>query len=152
MSAKILELRTMHVELQQGFQAVCQLAQTNVLVAQNSVRENEMHEVLRFMNVVTEILDGMPNTGSRVISVLRACEGMLAYNMAQHNRHGLIIYSTKPASCRHLYCTCSKKLPDFGQANFQKHERFLSPPWSFDSCFAYICESISGQSWSLWYC
>ena len=61
MSAKILELRTMHVELQQGFQAVCQFAQTNVLVAQNSVRENEMHEVWRFMTVVTEILDGMPD-------------------------------------------------------------------------------------------
>ena len=50
-----------HVELQQGFQAVCQFAQTNVLVAQNSVQENEMHEVLRFMTVVTEILDGMPD-------------------------------------------------------------------------------------------
>jgi hypothetical protein len=41
-----------------------------------------MYEVLKFMNVVTEIVDRMPNTGSRVIRVLRACEGMLVYNIA----------------------------------------------------------------------
>ena len=75
MSAKLTELRTMHLELQQRFQAVCQLAQPQTLVSHGS-SENEMHEILSFTMTMTEFFDGMPETECRAIRVLRACEGM----------------------------------------------------------------------------